>query len=128
MVCAYAPNSSSEYPPFLKSLEKVLDSVSSRASIILLGDFSAHVGNDNMTRWGLIGRNDLPNLIPSVFSVIGFGFHSFSITNTIFSHKSDHKHWTLELSTDHHLVMSWIRWQGRKSDRPSRSKEIVRVC
>ena len=30
-----------------------------------------------------------------------------------------------ELSTDHHLVVSWIRWQGRKLDRP---KCIMRVC
>ncbi|KAI3367295.1 hypothetical protein L3Q82_008347 [Scortum barcoo] len=29
-----------------------------------------------------------------------------------------------ELSTDHHLVVSWIFWQRRKLDRPGR----VRVC
>ena len=33
-----------------------------------------------------------------------------------------------ELSTDHHLVVSWICWQGRKLDRPGRPKRIVRVC
>uniref|UniRef100_A0A671ULT0 Endonuclease/exonuclease/phosphatase domain-containing protein n=1 Tax=Sparus aurata TaxID=8175 RepID=A0A671ULT0_SPAAU len=33
-----------------------------------------------------------------------------------------------ELSTDHHLVVSWIRWRGRKPDRPGRPKRIVRVC
>ena len=33
-----------------------------------------------------------------------------------------------ELSTDHHLVVSWIRWKGRKLDRPGRPKRIVRVC
>ncbi|KAI3366344.1 hypothetical protein L3Q82_000506 [Scortum barcoo] len=33
-----------------------------------------------------------------------------------------------ELSTDHHLVVSWIRWQRRKLDRPGRPKRIVRVC
>ncbi|KAI3375173.1 hypothetical protein L3Q82_021083 [Scortum barcoo] len=27
-----------------------------------------------------------------------------------------------ELSTDHHLVVSWIRWQRRKLDRPGRPK------
>ena len=27
-----------------------------------------------------------------------------------------------ELSTDHHLVVSWICWQGRKLDRPGRPK------
>ncbi|KAI3374280.1 hypothetical protein L3Q82_006128 [Scortum barcoo] len=33
-----------------------------------------------------------------------------------------------ELSTDYHLVVSWIRWQRRKLDRPGRPKRIVRVC
>ncbi len=33
-----------------------------------------------------------------------------------------------ELSTDHHLVVSWIRWQRRRPDRPGRPKRIVRVC
>ncbi|KAI3375522.1 hypothetical protein L3Q82_003851 [Scortum barcoo] len=33
-----------------------------------------------------------------------------------------------ELSTDHHLVVSWIHWQRRKLDRPGRPKCIVRVC
>ncbi|KAI3366557.1 hypothetical protein L3Q82_000478 [Scortum barcoo] len=34
-----------------------------------------------------------------------------------------------ELSTDHHLVVSWIHcWQRRKLDRPGRPKRIVRVC
>ncbi|KAI3369743.1 hypothetical protein L3Q82_024414 [Scortum barcoo] len=33
-----------------------------------------------------------------------------------------------ELSTDHLLVVSWIRWQRRKLDRPGRPKRIVRVC
>ncbi|KAI3354769.1 hypothetical protein L3Q82_004595 [Scortum barcoo] len=33
-----------------------------------------------------------------------------------------------ELSTYHHLVVSWIRWQRRKLDRPGRPKRIVRVC
>ena len=33
-----------------------------------------------------------------------------------------------ELSSDHHLVVSWIRWQGRKLDRLGRPKHILRVC
>ncbi|KAI3364547.1 hypothetical protein L3Q82_011336 [Scortum barcoo] len=33
-----------------------------------------------------------------------------------------------ELTTDHHLVVSWIRWQRRKLDRLGRPKRIVRVC
>ncbi|KAI3363271.1 hypothetical protein L3Q82_011558 [Scortum barcoo] len=30
-----------------------------------------------------------------------------------------------ELSTDHHLVVSWIRWQRRKLDRPGRPKRVL---
>ncbi len=32
-----------------------------------------------------------------------------------------------ELSTDHHLVVSWIRWRGRLPDRPGKPKCVVRV-
>ena len=32
-----------------------------------------------------------------------------------------------ELSTDHYLVVSWLRWWGRMPDRPGRPKRIVRV-
>ena len=31
------------------------------------------------------------------------------------------------LSTDHHLVVSWIRWRGRLPDRPGEPKRVVRV-
>ncbi|KAI3374835.1 hypothetical protein L3Q82_021373 [Scortum barcoo] len=34
----------------------------------------------------------------------------------------------LSCQPDHHLVVSWIRWQRRKLDRPGRPKRIVRVC
>ena len=33
-----------------------------------------------------------------------------------------------ELSTDHHLVVIWLRWWGRMPVRPGRPKHIVRVC
>ena len=33
-----------------------------------------------------------------------------------------------ELSTDHHLVVSWLRWWGRMPIRPGRHKRIVKVC
>ena len=34
----------------------------------------------------------------------------------------------VELSTDHHLVVSWLQWWGRTPVRPGRPKRIVTVC
>ncbi|TWW69208.1 hypothetical protein D4764_18G0000140 [Takifugu flavidus] len=62
VVCAYGPNSSSAYPPFLESLEGVLESAPSGGSLILLGDFNAHVGSNSETWRGVIGKNGPPDL------------------------------------------------------------------
>ena len=54
VVCAEAPNSRLEYPPFL---EEALESAPAGDSLILLRDFNAHMGNDSETWKGVIGRN-----------------------------------------------------------------------
>ena len=85
VVCAYGPNSSSQYPPFLDSLEGVLESAHSRDSLFLLGDFNVHVGSDSETCRGVIGRNaPPPDLNPSGVQLLDFcARHRLSITNTI---------------------------------------------
>ena len=80
---AYGPNSSVEYPAFLEALGRLLESVPTGDSVVLLGDFNAHVGSDRMN-----GRNGLPDLTTSAVLLLDFcASHSLSKTNTVFKHK-----------------------------------------
>ncbi|KAK3526805.1 hypothetical protein QTP70_033550 [Hemibagrus guttatus] len=161
VVSAYGPNGSVEYPTFLETLQGVLEGAPTGDSIVLLGDFNTHVGNDSDTWRGLIGRNGPPDLNSSGVLLLDFcASRSLSIANTMFKHKGAHQYTSYqdtlgrrsmidlvvvssdlrphvldtrvkrgaELSTDHHLVVSWIRLRRRMPDRLGRPKRIVRVC
>ena len=51
----YIPNAETKYHPFLNKVGVVLQKVTSTESIVLLGDFNAHVDTDDKTCKGVIG-------------------------------------------------------------------------
>ena len=80
VICAYEPNTTSRLSSLLR--------VSGWDSIVLLGDFNAHVGNDGVTGRDVIERNDPPDLKPSgVLFLDLLVSHGLSIMNIMIDHK-----------------------------------------
>ena len=52
----YATNAEAQYQPLLNEVGVALQKVASAESIVLLDDFNTHVGTDDKTRKGVIGR------------------------------------------------------------------------
>ena len=58
----YAPNIESQYEAFLEEVEVALGKTTSSESLVLLGDFNAHVGIDNATWKGVIRQHGDPDI------------------------------------------------------------------
>lgn len=93
IVQAYAPNAVAEYTAFLDDLEQGFARVQASESLMLLGDFNAHVGSDTDTWHGVIGKHGAPDLNPSGELLLDFcANHALAIMNTFFEHRDLHKY------------------------------------
>ncbi|KAI3353183.1 hypothetical protein L3Q82_019737, partial [Scortum barcoo] len=111
VVCAYGPvNSSTEYPGLLGVPGRV-------TGLSITNTMFEHKGVHHQCTWhqDTLGRRSMID-----FVVVSSDLRPYVLDTRVKR--------GAELSTDHHLVVSWIRWQRRKLDRPGRPKRIVRVC
>src|SRR5699024_43640 len=77
---------------FLDDLDQGLARLRCTDSLILMGNFNAHVGNDTETWNGVIGRNGDAHVNRSGELLLEFcASNALSIMNTYFQHKDIHK-------------------------------------
>ena len=89
----YAPNIESQYEAFLEEVEVALGKATSSESLVLLGDFNAHVGIDNGTWKGVIGQRGDPDINKNGRCLLQFcATNRLCIMNTFFQHKRIHKY------------------------------------
>ena len=89
----YVSNTESEYAPFLDEVFGVLEGIPGTDSIVLLGDFNAHVGNDAQMWKGVIGKNGNSDTSAQARLLLDFCTGGrLSIMNTFFHHKDIHKY------------------------------------
>ena len=89
----YAPNIESQYEAFLEKVEVALGKATSSESLVLLGDFNAHVGIDNATWKGVIGQHEDPDINKKGRCLLHFcATNGLCIMNTFFQRKRIHKY------------------------------------
>ena len=89
----YAPNIESQYEAFLEEVEVALGKATLSEPLVLLGDFSAHVGIDNGTWNGVIGQHGDPDISKNRRCLLQFcATNGLCIMNTFFQLKRIHKY------------------------------------
>jgi hypothetical protein len=93
LVQVYAPNLEADYAAFLDEVDDALQRVADTESVLIMGDFNAHVGSDSQTWSGVIGRNGDPDLNANGVKLLDFCCgNGMSIMNTYFQHRDIHKY------------------------------------
>ena len=93
LVQVYSPNTESEYVLFLDEVLGVMERIPGTDSIVLLGDFNAHVGKDAHTWKGVIGKNGDSDANAHGRLLLNFcAGGGLPIMNTFFHHKDIHKY------------------------------------
>ena len=89
----YAPNAEAQYQLFLNEVGIALQKRTSAEPIVLLGDFHVHVGTDDKTWKGVIGRQGDSNTSRNGRCLLQFcDTNGLCIMNTFFQHKGIHKY------------------------------------
>ncbi len=106
LIQVYAPNCENEYVKFVEEVALALESLPNTDSIMLLGDFNAHVGNDDGAWNGVIGRNGDASINSNGRQLLDLCANSgLSIMNTYFRHKNIHKYtWGNAAGTQKSLI------------------------
>ena len=88
-----APNIESQYEAFLGVVEVSLGKATSSKSVVLFGDFNAHVGIHNATWKGVIGQRGERDINKNGRCLLQFcATYGLCIMNTFFQHKRIHKY------------------------------------
>ena len=89
----YAPNASSEYQAFVDEVNDALLRVAPTESTVLMGDFNAHIGTDNETWKGVIGRHGVTGFNENGRYLLQLCCsNGLCIMNTFFQHRDIHKY------------------------------------
>ena len=89
----YSPNIESQYKAFLEKVEVALGIATSSESLVLLGDFNAHVGINNATWKGVTAQHGDPDINKNGRCLLQFcATNGLCTMNTFFQRNRIHKY------------------------------------